>query len=164
MEITTFQELYLHELRDIYNAEQQITKALPKMIEAAQSPQVKQGFQLHLEETKGQIARLDKIFADLGEKPGSVMCKAMEGLTKEGEEIMKTVSRGEVLDAALIAAAQRVEHYEMAAYGTARTYAQVLGHSQHVSLLQANLDEEGATDKKLNAMAEKINPAAVAAR
>lgn len=164
MDIRSFPELYLHELRDIYNAEQQITRALPKMIEAATNPELRQGFEMHLEETRGQIARLEEIFADLGEKPGSVMCKAMEGLAKEGDEIISSVARGEILDAALIAAAQRVEHYEMAAYGTARTYAQVLGHASHVRLLQANLDEEGATDKKLNAMAEKINPAAVASR
>lgn len=164
MKIQSFQELYLHELRDLYNAEQQITKALPKMMEAAKSSDLKQGLQRHLEETRGQIERLEQIFSALGEKPGSVKCRAMEGLVKEGDEIMESVSRGELLDAALIAAAQRVEHYEMAGYGTARNYAKILGHSEHAKLLQASLDEEGETDKKLNTLADKINPAALSAR
>lgn len=164
MKIQSFEELYMHELRDLYNAEQQITKALPKMTEAAESQKLKEGFQLHLQETKNQIQRLEQIFEELGERPGSVKCKAMEGLLKEGDEIVASVSRGEILDAALIAAAQRVEHYEMAGYGTVRNYAQILGHRKHVELLQATLDEEGATDKKLNALAETINTAAMGTR
>jgi ferritin-like metal-binding protein YciE len=164
MKIQSFQELYLHELQDLYNAEHQITKALPKMANAAQNPQLRAAFEEHLMQTKGQIERLERIFTALGEKPGGVMCKAMEGLAKEGDEIMKEVAAGEILDAALIAAAQRVEHYEMAGYGTARTYAHLLGHHDQEKLLQATLDEEGQTDKKLNTLAEKINNVAVGSR
>lgn len=164
MKVVTFEELYFHELRDLYSAEKQITEALPKMAQAAESPALKKAFETHLNETEGQLERLDRIFQNLGISPGTMTCKAMEGLAKEGDEIISSMPRGEVRDAALIAAAQRVEHYEMAGYGTVRTYAQILGYVEHKGILQQTLDEEGATDKKLNALAEQINKVAVGTR
>lgn len=164
MPIKNFEELYLHELKDLYSAEKQITEALPKMAEACDSAQLRKAFQEHLKETEVQLQRLQEILSNLEENPGSKKCKAMEGLVEEGEEVIKSIPQGKVRDAALIAAAQRVEHYEMAVYGTVRTYAKILGHAQHSELLQKTLDEEGATDKKLNALAERINEVAVAAR
>ncbi len=164
MKVVTFEELYVHELQDLYSAEKQITEALPKMAQAAESPALKKAFETHLNETEGQLERLNQIFQSLGVNPGSMTCKAMEGLVKEGEEIINSIPRGEVRDAALIAAAQRVEHYEMAGYGTVRTYAHILGHAEHKRILQQTLDEEGATDKKLNALAEQINKVAVGTR
>ena len=162
--IKTFKELYLHELSDLFSAEHQISKALPKMAEAAESPELKQAFEGHLQETGGHLARLEQIFSMLGEKPDSTKCKAVEGLIKEGEETINSVERGEVRDAALIGAAQRVEHYEMAAYGTTRTFAHILGLHDQEKLLQETLDEEGNTNKKLTTLSEKVNPAALATK
>jgi ferritin-like metal-binding protein YciE len=144
-------------LKDLYSADNQIVKALPKMIKAATSQNLKVGFSEHLEQTKAQVERLDKIFSQLDQSPKGKKCKGMEGLLEEGEELMQEDAEPEVLDAGLIAAAQRVEHYEIAAYGTVRTYAELLELKAAVKLLQQTLDEEKATDKKLNSLAESIN-------
>ena len=150
-------ELYIDELKDLYNAENQLVKALPKMAKASSSEELKTGFEEHLEQTKGHVARLEKIFNALDESPKGKKCMGMEGLVKEGSEVMEEEFEGAVMDAALIGAAQRVEHYEIAAYGTARELAEVLGESNHASLLQETLDEEKETDKKLTELAKQIN-------
>lgn len=154
MKLDSLRELYIEELRDLYSAEQQITKALPKMVDAASSSQLKQAFQLHLEQTEGQIRRLEQIFEGLGVSPKGKTCKGMEGLIREGEEMIKEKADAAVRDAGLISAAQRVEHYEIAGYGTVRTYAQLLGEDRAAGLLQQTLDEEGETDKKFTRLAE----------
>lgn len=161
MKLTTLDDLLLEELKDLNDAEKQITKALPKMAKAASSGELAQAFRDHLEETKGQIARLEQVFELLGKKAGRKKCEAMEGLLEEGAEMMKEDADPDVLDAALIAAAQRVEHYEMAGYGCVRTWCQVLGHSDAARLLQETLDEEGSADKKLTEIAESLNVQAV---
>jgi ferritin-like metal-binding protein YciE len=151
-------ELYIDELRDIYNAENQLTKALPKMAKAATSDDLRAGFEGHLEQTKGHVERLERIFKELGEKPTGKKCKGMEGLVKEGEEMIKEEElEGEALDAGLISAAQRVEHYEIAAYGCVRTYAKLLGQDDAAELLEQTLGEEKETDQKLTMLAENIN-------
>jgi ferritin-like metal-binding protein YciE len=158
MELATLQDLFVEELRDLYSAEKQITKALPRMVKAAQSPELKAAFEEHLKQTEGHIERLDQVFEMLGEKPTGKFCKGMEGLLEEGKEMIKEDAAPEVLDAGLISAAQHVEHYEMAGYGCARTYAAELGDPNICRLLQLTLDEEGATDKKLTKLAEsRIN-------
>jgi ferritin-like metal-binding protein YciE len=156
MKLKTLKDLYVEELRDLYSAETQITKALPKMAKAASDPKLKAAFEQHLEQTKGQITRLETIFRALGEKATGKTCKAMEGLVAEGEELIKEKPDAQVLDAGLISAAQRVEHYEIAGYGSVRTYAQTLGETDAARLLQETLDEEGETDKKLTALAESV--------
>ena len=160
MQLETLQDLYVEELRDIYNAENQLVKALPKMAEGASSDELRQGFEEHLEQTKGHAERIEQIFEQLGEKVKGKKCKAMEGLVKEGAETLEEDMNEDVKDAALIAAAQRVEHYEIAGYGTARTYANLLGHDEAVSLLEQTLEEEKETDAKLTQLAEGINIAA----
>jgi ferritin-like metal-binding protein YciE len=158
MAMETLQDLYVHELKDIYNAEKQILQALPKMAKKANHNDLKQAFEEHQRVTEEQVRRLDTIFSDLGQNPSGKKCKGMEGLIEEGEEILEEDADPDVRDAALIAAAQRVEHYEIAAYGTARTYARQLGFDNHVDLLQRTLDEEGETDKRLTKLAEnRIN-------
>jgi ferritin-like metal-binding protein YciE len=157
MKLDSLKELYVDELKDLYSAENQLLKAIPKMAKAATSPALKKGFEKHLEETKGQVERLEQIFKALGESPKGKKCKAMEGLVEEGKEVMEEDAEPEVMDAALIAAAQRVEHYEIAGYGCVRTYAQLLGETQAAKLLQQTLDEEGKTDHALTKLAEKIN-------
>jgi ferritin-like metal-binding protein YciE len=157
-------ELYIKELRDSYDAEKQITKALPKMAKKASNSQLRQGFEEHLEQTKNHISRLEQIFEALGESPKGESCAGMDGLIEEGSEIMDEDMEPEAMDAGLIAAAQRVEHYEIAAYGTLRTYANILGEHEASSLLQETLDEEKETDQKLTSLAEKINIKAAAAR
>jgi ferritin-like metal-binding protein YciE len=157
MEMDSLRKLYIDELKDLYSAEKQILQALPKMAKKATSEQLKKGFEMHLEETRMQVERLDQIFELLGKSPRGKKCKGMEGLLEEGKEMMQEDMDPEVMDAALIAAAQRVEHYEIAGYGTVRTYAQLLGENQHVKLLQQTLDEEGNTDKKLTQLASSIN-------
>ncbi len=152
--VTNLNELFVDTLKDLYDAEQQIIKALPKMIDQAQSPDLKQGFQDHLDVTHKQVDRLDQIFKDLKMQPQGKHCKGMEGIIKEGNEVMQEVTDPMVRDAALIAAAQKVEHYEIAGYGTARAYAQSLGHQNIASLLDQTADEEGKTDKKLTKLAE----------
>jgi len=154
MEIDSLQKLYVDELKDIYSAEKQIIQALPRMAKKASNPQLRAGFEKHLEETKGQVERLDRIFERLERSPRGKKCKGMEGLLEEGKEMMQEDMEPEVMDAALIAAAQKVEHYEIASYGTVRTYAQILGEKEDARLLQQTLDEEGATDKKLTQLAE----------
>jgi ferritin-like metal-binding protein YciE len=149
--------LYLDELKDLYNAENQLVKALPKMANAASSDELRQGFEEHLEQTKGHVQRLEKIFQALGESPKGKKCEGMEGLIEEGSEAMEEGYRGRVLDAALIGAARRVEHYEIAGYGTVRSMAETLGESDHASLLEETLDEEKETDEKLTELAEQIN-------
>jgi ferritin-like metal-binding protein YciE len=155
--VTTLHELFIDQLRDLYSAETQLTEALPQMAEAAHDGTLKSGFNTHLKETQGHVNRLEKIFHELGEKPTGKTCHAMEGLIKEGKETINEDASPEVKDAALIAAAQRVEHYEIAGYGTVRTYANLMGHSEATTLLQATLDEESETDQKLTSAAEKLN-------
>jgi len=153
---SALKELYIDELRDLYNAENQLTKALPKMAKAATSEELRAGFERHLDQTKGHVERLERIFKELGEKPSGKKCKGMEGLVEEGKEMIDE-QEGEVLDAGLISAAQRVEHYEIAAYGCVRTYANLLGEDDAAELLEQTLEEEKETDQKLSKLAEKIN-------
>ena len=157
MEANSLKELYVDELRDLYDAEQQITKALPKMIDAASSDELQSALNEHLEVTKQQAQRLEKIFENLGEKVKGKKCKGMEGLIKEGSEVIEENEDEQVRDAAIISAAQRVEHYEMAGYGTVRTYASPLGEDNAADLLQQTLDEEKEADEKLTQLAEQIN-------
>ncbi len=153
-------ELYLDELRDLYSAEQQLVKALPKMAQAASNEELRQGFEEHLEQTRGHVKRLEQIFEALDESPKGKKCVGMEGLVKEGSELMGEDFEGAVMDAGLIGAAQRVEHYEIAAYGTASEFARILGESEHVSLLEETLGEEKETDEKLTELAKQVNPQA----
>jgi ferritin-like metal-binding protein YciE len=157
MKENALKDLYIDELRDLYNAENQLTKALPKMAEAATSEELQAGFEEHLEQTRGHVERLEKIFEELGEKPTGKKCRGMEGLIEEGKEIIEEEDEVETLDAGLISAAQRVEHYEIAAYGCVRTYANLLGEDDAVKLLEQTLKEEKETDQKLTMLAEKIN-------
>jgi ferritin-like metal-binding protein YciE len=153
----SLRELYVDELKDLYSAEKQLTKALPKMAKASSSPDLRAGFEEHLEQTKGHVERLEQIFEMLEERPTGKKCVGMEGLVKEGAEIMGEDFSDEVMDAALIAAAQRVEHYEIAGYGTVCAYAELLGESEHASLLRETLEEEKQTDQKLTELSEDIN-------
>ena len=155
-ETNPLEELLVDELKDLYSAENQIIKALPKMIKAADSSELKRAFERHLEETKRQVERLNQIGESLDIRLTGKKCKGMEGLIEEGKEIMEEDLDENAIDAGLIGAAQKVEHYEIAAYGTARTHAQLLGYNKAAKLLQQTLDEEGATDKKLTALAESI--------
>jgi ferritin-like metal-binding protein YciE len=156
--IKTLDDLFVHMLQDIYYAENQITKALPKMIDKAADPQLKQAFQTHLTETQGQIKRLEQVFQMHGQPVKGVTCAAMDGIIEESQEIMGNADDDEVRDAAMLAAAQAVEHYEITRYGTLIAYAQQLGRADCASVLQQNLDEEKATDRKLTALAEsKVN-------
>ncbi|PSH03467.1 MAG: ferritin-like domain-containing protein [Acidobacteria bacterium] len=154
----SLKDLYIDELRDIFDAENQITKALPKMVKASSSEELRQAFEQHLEQTKGQIERLEKIFKMLGQKSTGKKCFGMEGLLREGSEIMGEDFGEELMDAALISAAQRVEHYEIAAYGTVCSFASLLGESEHKSLLEETLNEEKQTDKNLTEISKHINP------
>jgi ferritin-like metal-binding protein YciE len=167
MKAKGFSDLFELELKDLYSAEKQLTRALPKMAKASTNEDLRQAFESHLEETEGQIERLETIFKQLDISYGRVeKCKAMEGLIEEGKEIMEEGLEPDVLDAALICAAQKVEHYEIAGYGCARTFAQQLGHADIADLLQETLDEEGNADKKLTEIAESVvnQEAAVAGR
>jgi ferritin-like metal-binding protein YciE len=154
MEMDSLRELYVDELKDLYSAEKQILQALPKMVKKASNEKLKAAFQEHLEVTQKQVERLDKVFEEIGKAARGKKCKAMEGLIEEGKEMMQEDMEPEVMDAALIAAAQRIEHYEIAGYGTVRTYAQLLGEQNQAKLLQQTLDEEGDADKKLTQLAE----------
>ena len=160
MELQTLQDLYIHELKDLYSAEKQLIKALPKMAKAASAEALAAGFKAHLEETKVHAERLEKVLATHDQTTRGPKCKGMEGLLKEGEDMIEEEADEEVRDAGLIAAAQKVEHYEISGYGTARTYAELLGDKEGAKLLQKTLDEEAATDEKLTAAAKKINVAA----
>lgn len=161
MAVRSFEDLLLDEIKDLYDAEHQLTKALPKMAKAATSPDLKNAFESHLKETEGHIKRLEQVFEGLGKKPTRKTCAAMKGLVEEGSEVIEEDMDPEVKDAALIGAAQRVEHYEMAGYGTVRTFAHQLGHHDLEQILQQTLDEEGATDEKLTGIASKINIKAI---
>jgi ferritin-like metal-binding protein YciE len=164
MSLDSLEKLFLQELKDVYNAEKQILRALPRMIKAAESSELQQAFSKHLKETEGQVQRLERVFQELGQSVRGKTCKGMQGLLEEGKEVMEKDGEGAVIDAALIASAQKVEHYEIAAYGCLRTYAQLLGLSQAEQLLQQTLDEEEATDEKLTELGETgINEAAAAA-
>ena len=157
MEKNALQELYVEQLRDIYSAENQLVKALPKMAKEASSDELRAAFEEHLEQTREQVARLEQIFEALGEKPNGKKCKGMQGLIEEGKEVMEEDLEEEALDAGLIAAAQKVEHYEIAAYGTVRTFANLLGESEAASLLETTLEEEKEADQKLTSLSENIN-------
>jgi ferritin-like metal-binding protein YciE len=157
MEHSALKELYIDELRDLYDAENRLVKALAKLAKASTSDKLRSGFEEHLEQTRDHVNRLKEIFDNLQEKPTGKKCAGMMGLISEGEEIMKEDFEGEVMDAAMISAAQRVEHYEIAAYGCVRTWAELLGESDASELLQKTLDEEKETDEKLTELAQEIN-------
>lgn len=163
MKMDTLRELFVEELQDLYSAENQITQAIPKLIKAAESKQLKQALESHLKETQQQIERLDQIFESLEEEAEGKTCEGMKGLIKEGEQIVKAAGEPEVIDAGIISAAQRVEHYEISGYGTVRTYAELLGEKEAVRLLEQTLQEEKAADQKLNKIAASINVEAKAA-
>jgi len=153
MKMETLQELYLEELKDIYDAENQLLKALPKMAKTATNDELKAAFETHLEQTQEHVSRLDRIFEELGEKPKGHKCEAMKGLIEEGKQMMEEDAEEEVMDAGLICAAQKVEHYEIASYGCLRTYAEMLGFDDQADLLQETLDEEKDTDDNLTELA-----------
>src|SRR5687768_9935308 len=153
MELETLKDLYIHELKDLYSAEKQLIRALPKMAKAASNKQLKAAFQEHLGQTEEHVARLEQVLESHDETTRGPKCKAMEGLVEEGSEMIKEEADEEVRDAGLIAAAQKVEHYEIASYGCARTYAQLIGDKEGARILQTTLNEEGATDKKLTQLA-----------
>jgi ferritin-like metal-binding protein YciE len=163
MKLENLEQLFLQELRDLYDAENQITEALPKMIEAAHYSQLKSALQEHLSVTQQQVQRLDQIFDILGEDASGQTCKGMKGVIKEGDEIISQGGDSATVDAGIISAAQRVEHYEMAGYGTVRTYAELLGQQQIATLLQQTLDEERGADETLTEIARSVNIEAKAA-
>lgn len=157
--LNNLQDLFVHELKDLYSAEQQILQALPKMARATEHTELRRAFEEHEQMTRDQVQRLDMIADDLGVDLRGHKCKGIEGILREGEELIGTRADPDVLDAGLIGSAQRVEHYEMAGYGTARTFARRLGHDRAAQLLQQTLDEEGQTDQRLTSIAESlVNP------
>jgi ferritin-like metal-binding protein YciE len=155
MELETLQDLFVDSLKDLYSAETQITKALPKVIKSASSTELKEALQSHLTETEGQVKRLEKIFERLGEKPTGKKCKAMEGLVAEGKEMMEEDAEPDVMDAGLIVGCQKIEHYEIAGYGSLITFAKILGDHESAKLLQETLAEEVHADKKLTDVAQR---------
>lgn len=157
MSVNSLQELYSKQLSDLYSAEQQILKALPKMIDATQSEELRDALNEHLNVTKNQVSRLDKIFDQMGESPENEKCKGMEGVLAEGNDLLKELEDEDVRDAGIIASAQRVEHYEIAGYGTARTFATLLGQEEAAELLEETLQEEKDADEKLSEIAEELN-------
>lgn len=162
MNLETLKELYVSELRDLYNAEHQLLKALPKMAKGASSDELKEAFEKHLEQTKGHVERLEQAFEEIDEKPKGKTCQAMKGLIEEGSELLKATGEDSVIDAGIIVAAQKVEHYEMAGYGSVRTFAQLLGKDKSAELLQSTLEEESDANELLNKLAEDIvNPEAL---
>jgi ferritin-like metal-binding protein YciE len=162
MSLDTLEKLYISELRDLYSAETQLVKALPKMAKGASSPELKDAFEQHLEQTKGHVERLEQLFEQLGDNPKGKTCHAMKGLIEEGSAILKEEGEESVLDAGIIVAAQKVEHYEIASYGCVRTFANLLGKDEEAKLLQSTLDEEAETNEILNQLAESIvNPDAL---
>lgn len=163
MKLETMKDLLLDELQDLYSSETQITKALPKMAKTSSNPELKQAFESHLKETEGHVQRLEKIFKQLNEKSKGKTCEGMKGLLKEGEERIKEGGEREVVDAGLISAAQRVEHYEIAAYGSARTFAEMLNESEVANLLSQTLEEEKSADQKLTRIPQTVNRRAEAA-
>jgi len=152
--VNTLEDLFMEMVKDLYSAEKQLVKALPKMAKAAQSPDLQKAFKDHLSQTEGHVERLEQISAELESSPRGKKCVGMEGLVEEGNEIIQEDMDPDVRDAGLIAAAQKVEHYEIASYGALRTWAQQLGHDNAARLLQETLDEEGEANKKLTAIAE----------
>jgi len=156
MKLDTLKTLYTNELRDLYNAEGQLLKALPKMAKAASSDELKDAFEKHLEQTKSHVERLEEVFEDIGEKPKGKTCRAMKGLIEEGSEILQEDGEESVIDAGIIVAAQKVEHYEIAGYGSVRTFAQLLGKDRSAELLQTTLEEESEANELLNKLAEDI--------
>ena len=162
MAITTANDLFLSELKDIYSAEKQAVRVYPRLAKSISSPQLKDALQVHLEETKKQIERLDRVFEILEKRSGGKTCEGMKGLIEEGMEMVEEVDKGPVLDAALIAAAQRMEHYEIAAYGTVAAFAKEIGEKEIVQLLTATLEEEKATDKKLTQVSRAVNKESLA--
>jgi ferritin-like metal-binding protein YciE len=160
MELETLRDLFIDELKDLYNAENQLVKALPKIIKAATDEGLKQGLSDHFEQTRNHVARIEQIMEGLDESPGGKKCKAMEGLLKEGAELLEEEAEPEVMDAGIICACQKVEHYEIAGYGTVRTYAELLGEDEAARLLDQTLSEEKAADEKLSEAASTINVAA----
>ena len=163
MQENRLQELYVQQLRDLYSAENQLLKALPKMAKAAQSEALREGFEHHLEQTKGHVDRLEQIFSAMDQSPKGRKCAGMEGLVEEGEEVIEEQSSGEALDAGLIAAAQRVEHYEIAGYGTVKNFAELLGDGEAAELLSRTLEEEKQTDEKLTELSNQVNAQAMEA-
>ena len=162
MSMNALRDLFIDELRDVLSAEKQLLKALPKMAKAATSPELRSGFETHLAETQIQVERLVQVFESIDQTARAKTCKAMKGLIEEGSELMEEDAAPDVMDAALIAAAQKVEHYEIATYGTLATWAKLLGYKKALSLLVKTLEEEKATDEKLSQLAEvTINEAAV---
>jgi ferritin-like metal-binding protein YciE len=165
VKLNSLRDLYINELKDLYDGEQRIIKALPDMAEAANSADLRQAFEDHLSQTRNHVQRLERIFQELDESPKGQKCKGLQGIIDEGEDLMDEDAPASVCDAALIASAQRVEHYEIAAYGTARTYARHLGYETQAQLLNQTLQEEGETDKKLTSLAESfVNEEAKSAR
>ena len=163
MSVKNLEDAFVEELRDVLHAEKQITKALKQMIKKATSEKLKEAFELHLEETEGQIERIESAFESIDVKPRAKTCEAMSGIIEEGKEVMEEADEDEVRDAMMIAAAQKVEHYEIASYGTLCTWANTLGFKQAEKLLQENLKEEKATDEKLNKLASQLNKEALPA-
>lgn len=156
MSVSTLEDALIEELKDILHAEKQLLRALPKMAKQAQNEKLRKAFEDHKKETEGQVDRLEQVFEMLDRAPRAKKCEAMEGLIEEGKELMEEDAEPEVMDAMLIAAAQKVEHYEIASYGTVRAWAQQLGHDKIAKLLQQTLDEEAATDEKLTKLAEQV--------
>lgn len=156
-------DLFVHELRDLYDAEQQLIRALPELAQAANSDELRKGFEQHLAETRGHAQRLEQLFKALGEEPKGKSCKAMAGLIAEAKELLDEDMDPDVLDAALIVAAQKVEHYEIAGYGSVSTFARILGYNDALKLLKSTIAEEEATDKKLTQLSEQLNQKAAAA-
>jgi ferritin-like metal-binding protein YciE len=162
MKLTTLDKLFHHELKDLYDAEHQVVKALPKLAETAASPELVAAFENHLEQTREHITRLESVFEEIGQRPERVSCAGMKGLIEEGNKLVSEDADPIVKDAALISAAQRVEHYEMAVYGTLRTWARLLGYEESATLLDETLDEEEGTDSALTGIAQGINVGAAA--
>jgi ferritin-like metal-binding protein YciE len=163
MSVATMEELFVGELKDLYSAEKQITKALPKIAKGVTSQELRQALLDHLEETNGQVARLEQAFEILGKRPAGKTCIGMKGVLEEGSEMLEETEKGEVRDAGVISAAQRVEHYEMAGYGSARAFAKLLGQSEIADLLEQTLEEEKAADKKLTSISKHVNSGAISA-
>jgi ferritin-like metal-binding protein YciE len=161
MKLASLHELYLNELRDLYDGEQQIVKALPKMIESSSSAELRNALANHLEQTRAQVTRLEQIFQLHNEEPKTEKCKGLRGIIDQGADLIKHDENVIVRDAAIISAAQKVEHYEIASYGTVRTWAELMGHDEAAQLLRQTLDEEGEADKKLTEIAMALNPEAV---
>jgi ferritin-like metal-binding protein YciE len=163
MRFESIEDLFLDELKDLYSAEKQITKALPKMVKAASAEELSAAFDSHLQETKGHVERLEEIFEKLGKRGAGKTCEGMKGLLEEGSEIIQEIEKGPIRDAGLIAAAQKVEHYEIAGYGSVRSLAELLGNTDIVELLEQTLGEEKGADEKLTKISESVNQEAQAA-